>query len=198
MQRQRDARAAAHRKVASGSSLTRAWIGPISALTSTVDTTTTMPMISTSSRMPAPARILNAVRMGYSTAGRQVRGFVPPRSGWSPVGPVRRSSPRLRTDAPAALRRLGLHRVFVRIAQRFRPSAPPPAGCHIRTDLSWGHETALRLGLRFCAIVAVPAIGQVFSTYLTLPGKGLSAAPVAFVKNYVHLLLFFRRRSGAR
>ena len=49
--------------------------------------------------------------------------------------------------------------------------------------------TRKRLAL-FCAIVAVPAIGQMFANTI-LPGKDLSAAPLAFVKNYIHLVLFF-------
>jgi hypothetical protein len=44
--------------------------------------------------------------------------------------------------------------------------------------------------------VAVPAIGQVFANTI-LPGQGLSAAPVAFVKN-LHPPVPFSRRSGAR
>jgi histidine kinase/histidine kinase/DNA gyrase B/HSP90-like ATPase len=49
--------------------------------------------------------------------------------------------------------------------------------------------TRKRLAL-FCAIVAVPALGQAFANAI-LPGKDLSSAVVAFVKNYVHLTLFF-------
>ena len=66
------------------------------------------------------------------------------------------------------------------------PALHPLAAAFART---FRGVTRRRLAL-FCAIVAVPAIGQMFANTI-LPGKGLSAAPVAFVKNYIHLLLFF-------
>jgi hypothetical protein len=49
--------------------------------------------------------------------------------------------------------------------------------------------TGKRLAL-FCAIVAVPAMGQVIANAI-IPGKDLPASVVTFVKNYIHLILFF-------
>ena len=46
-----------------------------------------------------------------------------------------------------------------------------------------------RFGL-FCAIVAVPALGQAIHNSL-LPEKSIQNAPVAFLKHYLHLFLFF-------
>ena len=68
---------------------TRVWIGPMNVLTSIVDSAMTMPTTSTSNRMPAPARIFHAVRMGRFYRGGGGRdafaGSLQPRAGWSPV-----------------------------------------------------------------------------------------------------------------
>ena len=67
------------------------------------------------------------------------------------------------------------------------PSVPHPlAATFART---FRGVTRRRLAL-FCAVVAVPAMGQAFANAI-VPGKDLAAAAVAFGKNYVHLVLFF-------
>ena len=72
------------------------------------------------------------------------------------------------------------------------PSVPSPLAAGFA-----GPFVASRDGAWPCsALVAVPAIGQVFANTI-LPGQGLSAAPVAFVKN-LHPPVPFSRRSGAR